>query len=108
MVQSIITAVVPVATVVVLFVIVLTIPVAAPYTAAVARTEEVEVVYLVTHTQYPVLAYSLIYLHTSHTQAYHTGLAVLQFRCEVVAERHVHTKQRRECLVEAHLADVVH
>ena len=78
------------------------------HVAVAGGTEEVEVVNLVSHADDPVLAYGLIDLHTRHAEVDDSCLPVFQFRREVVLECHVDTEQRRECLVDAHLTDVVH
>ena len=73
-----------------------------------ATAEEFEVVYLIAHTDDPVLAGGLVELHTRHTEAELAGGLVLQLAGEVVVQGHIHTEQRGEVLRKAHRRYIEH
>ena len=75
---------------------------------AAAASEEVEVVNGVAGANHPVVRRRLVHLHRSHAQTQHARLAILRLNGEVVVQRDIDAKQRRERLVDAHRRHVVH
>ena len=75
---------------------------------AATSSEESEVVDGVAGTNHPVVRRRLVHLYRCHTQAQHACLSILRLNGHVVVQRHVHAKQWRERLVDAHCRHVVH
>ena len=70
--------------------------------------KQTEVVDTITHTDDPVFTECLIELHTRHTEIQHTRLAILTLESHVIIKCNIHTQQRRESLIDAHLRNVKH
>lgn len=65
---------------------------AALYLTATASAEQFEVIYLITHAQYPVVTGGLIELYTRHAETEHSRRAVFKLTCKIVLERHIYSK----------------